>query len=69
MLYNEIKGKIKSGTAFFGTLEKKVKEHIHIVLTDPIPDENDKKNLKVIVVNLSSVKRKNRRNNADFWDI
>jgi len=68
MLYNEIKEEIKSGTAFFGSLDNEP-GHIHIVLTDPIPDENDKKSLKVIVVNLSSVKRKNRRNNADFWDI
>lgn len=35
MLYN----KIKRGTAFFGTLNKKVPEHIHIVLTDKRKDK------------------------------
>jgi len=70
MLYNEIKkGKeIKSGTAFFGTFKGEIPGHIHIVLTDPIPDERDKKSLQVIVVNLTSVYKKGTRKKVRNYD-
>jgi len=67
MIYNEIKKEIKSGTAFFGTLDD-APEHIHIVLTDPIPDERDKKSLQVIVVNLTSVYKKGTREKVSDYD-
>jgi len=68
MLYNEIKEEIKSGTAFFGSLKSGVKGHIHIVLTDPIPDEKNKNKLTVIVVNLTSVYKKGTKEKVSNYD-